>query len=159
MKNNKIEVLGFYSKNDGFNGIFKCYEIIKDDKKGVVIEPIKENKNKNSFSKLREQLRSTLSRLDTANRTNNILELEVERLRSVLDIQQKQVAVLNDQLKTEANRTSNLTNSLLESKENKDWWYEQWIKDHIKIGKYKQIATYSIVINIIGLAIIIFRSL
>lgn len=126
---------------------------------------IKENKsknrskNKNSFSKLRGQLRNALGRLDTEQRANNILKQEVERLRGVLDIQQKKEAVLNSQLETEANRTSNLTNSLMETKEDKDWYYEQWIKDHTKIKTWKKVGYASIALNMLGLIIIAAKSL
>lgn len=119
----------------------------------------KKNKNKNTFSKLRGQFKNALNRLDTEQRANNILNQEVARLKGILDIQQKQVAALNDQLKTEANRTSDLTNNLKVAKKNREFFYKQWIKDHGKIKIWKQIATYSMIVNIIGLAIIIFRSL
>lgn len=127
--------------------------------KKIVVKPIKNKKSKNSFSKLRGQLRNALGRLHTANRANNILNQEVERLRNILDMQQKQIAVLNSQLETEANRTASLTNSLMEIKEDKDWYYKQWIKDHSKIKEWKKIAKYTIAINVIGLIILIVRSL
>lgn len=133
--------------------------INKKNKKKIVVKPIKNKKSKNSFSKLRGQLRNALGRLDTEQRANNVLNQEVERLRGVLDIQQKQIAVLNSKLETEANRTASLTNSLMETKENKDWYYEQWIKDHSKIKEWKKIAKYTIAINVIGLIIIITKNL
>lgn len=127
--------------------------------KKIVVKPIKNKKSKNSFSKLRGQLRNALSRLDTANRANNILEQEAKRLRGILDIQQKKEAVLNSQLETEANRTASLTNSLMEIKEDKDWYYEQWIKDHAKIKTWKKIGYVSIVMNVLGLIILTAKSL
>lgn len=110
---------------------------------------------KNSFTKLRRHL----GRLDTEKRANNILNQEVKRLKDVLDIQQKKEAVLNNQLRVEANRTSSLTNSLMELKEEKDSYFEQWIKDHSKIKTWKRVGYTSIAINILGLIIIITRSL
>ena len=114
---------------------------------------------KNSFAKLRQRLKSVLNKLDTEQRANNVLNQEVERLRGVLDIQQKQIAVLNSQLETEANRTISLTNSLIETKEDKDWYYEQWIKDHAKIKTWKKIGYVSIVMNVLGLIILTAKSL
>lgn len=114
---------------------------------------------KNSFAKLRRQLRNALNKLDTEQRANNILNQEVKRLRSVLDIQQKQIAVLNSQLETEANRTSNLTNSLIETKEDKDYYYKQWIKDHAKIKTWKKVGYISISLNMLGLIILMAKNL
>lgn len=116
--------------------------------KKIVVKPIKNKKSKNSFSKLRGQLRNALGRLDTANRANNILNQEVERLRSILDIQQKQIAVLNSQLETEANRTSSLSNRIITVKRSRDIFYKKWMQDHSKIKFWKSIAYGGILFGI-----------
>ena len=96
---------------------------------------------------------------NTQNKKVVLNDQEITRLKNAVKMQDNQVNVLNDQLRTEANRTSTLTNSLIETKEEKDWYYKQWMQDHSKIKKWKKIAAYLLGINIVGLAIIIFRSL
>lgn len=115
-------------------------------------------KTKNTFAKLRRKLKQTINELNKINRDNSILSLEVKKLEKILDIQQKQAIVLDNQLIVEANRTSNLTNSLITTKEDKDWYYEQWIKDHSKIKIWKRIAyagiTFGIIITILNIILI-----
>ena len=117
----------------------------------------KKNKEKNTFSKLRRQFKNALNRLDTEQRANNILNQEVQRLRSVLDIQQKQSVVLKSQLKTEVNRTSDLTNRLLIVKRNRKFFYRQWMQDHIKIKKWQNLCYVSIISNIVMLIFMIVK--
>jgi len=112
---------------------------------------------KNTFKKLRAKLRYTLNKLDTANRTSNILSVEVERLKRVLDIQQKKEAVLNSQLETEKKRASRLTDQIMVIKNNREFFYKQWISEHSKIKKWQVLSYVSVASNIVMLFFMIVR--
>ena len=114
---------------------------------------------KNTFKKLRAKLRFIEDKLDTANRTNSILSEEVKRLKRVLDIQQKKETVLNDKLKTESKRTENLANRIVIVKRSRDVFYKKWMQDHSKIKIWKTVGYIGIALNILGLIILIAKSL
>lgn len=106
---------------------------------------------KNTFKVLRAKLRDTQNKLNGANRIVALQLQELVRLRSAIRMQDSQIVVLNNQLETEGNRTVSLTNSLMETKEDKDWYYEQWIKDHSKLKIWKKMYYIGISLNILSL--------
>ena len=106
---------------------------------------------KNTFNVLRAKLRDTQNKLNCADRIVALQLQELERLRSAIRMQDSQIVVLNNQLETEANRTVSLTNSLMETKEDKDYYYEQWMKDHSKIKIWKKMYYIGIGLNILSL--------
>lgn len=106
---------------------------------------------KNTFKVLRAKLRDTQNKLNGANRIVALQLQELERLRSAIRMQDSQIVVLNNQLETEGNRTVSLTNSLMETKEDKDYYYEQWMKDHSKLKIWKKMYYIGISLNILSL--------
>ena len=103
---------------------------------------------KNTFKVLRAKLRDTQNKLNGANRIVALQLQKLERLRSVIRMQDNQIIVLNNQLETEANRTSSLSNRIITVKRSRDIFYKKWMQDHSKIKFWKSIAYGGILFGI-----------
>lgn len=86
--------------------------------------------------------------MDSSNRANNILNQEIERLKSAIDLQQNQINFLNSRLEEETKRKYRLNLRLIASKKTSDKFYKNFIDEISKRNQkeYKLI----IVIGILG---------
>lgn len=115
---------------------------------------------KNTFARLRNQLKSALNRLDSANRANNILNQEIERLRSAIDLQQSQINFLNSRLEEETKIKHRFSLRLLAAKKTSDKFYKNFIDEVSKRNKKESKLNTAIGIMatiITGLVIFILR--
>lgn len=110
-------------------------------------------KQKNSFSKLRKQFRSTESKLNIANNTIKLQIDEIVRLNRALDLNEKQVHNLNSSLLAENKQKNRLKARLMANKQLKDNIYKSYMKDLKK--KNDDIFILQVVIFLIGFMTVI----
>lgn len=144
----KVKVLGFYNKDDGFNSEFEYNKMNQDNKKGTVINPIKFNKPKNNYSKLRRQKNSLQNRLNMANDFLKIKTNEITRLLNVLDTEQRINQVLENRINLEVEEKKVALEKLKEANKQKDSYYDWYLKEIDKKNKTENKLIIGLTISI-----------
>ena len=145
--------------NYGFNSNFIYSKMDKNNKKGTIIKPIKVDKEKNTFAKLRRINKALINKFEATNEMLKLATEQIDRLNKAIHIKDITIASLEIKEKELSDKIYRLYNNLSETNNMNTSNYLAWLSEHeensklIKINNKLSIGLTVMSLVIVGLVV------